>query len=307
MNKRPYQDVWRNGHLVQAGRRECSERYGAIARVLSGAFGRGFTVADVGGWDGYFAVRLAEELDAKATNIDSRRIDLPCHRRMKVTADNVLTIGEQDAILCLSVLHHMEDWRAVYAGLKAQAKVLLVEVCHPDEAKGQLSPVMKLTAHRIAEQYAVVSGDATQTIVETPCLDRPSVRRPTFLIHGDRWGAERSILGVAEAGSGRASKLMGELEPEEWGALGYVPCLGTLNVAVAPADADWLKSQPGVKAPGLGRSTHYVPVSVEGIPCHVHFARSPRGRAEKVIELVSAVKLLDALGIANGDRVEIKA
>ncbi len=297
--KKPYQDIWRNGRLVAKGRRECEKRYQAIRTVLEGELGRGFSVADVGGWDGYFAVRLAEDLGAKATNIDSRDIKLPCHRRMKVTADNIGQIGFNDAILTLSVLHHMPDWQEVYEGLKRQCLLLVVEVCHPDEAKGSLSPVMRETAHRVDAIYEAVRADAVETIIETPCLDRPTVKRPMFLVR-------RGVLGTVEAGTGKAAALMRETAPKDWRELGYEPYPGTLNVAVSEVGWTWLKSLPGVKAPGLKRSPHYVPVQIRDIEGHVHFARSPGGRPEKVIELVSPVSFRDA-GYTDGSRIRVVA
>ncbi len=301
--KKPYQDIWRNGKLVTPGRRDCAGRYEAIKTALEAELGRGFTVADIGGWDGYFAVRLAEDLGCDAANVDRRDIKLPCHRKLDVTAATVADIGFHEALLCLSVLHHMEDWREVYAGLKGQCLLLAIEVCHPDETTGPLSPVMRQTAHRIAEQYEAVSADAVATIAETPCLDNPRIKRPTFLV---RIG----VKGRIEPGTGKAAELMAETQPEDWAALGYVPSPGTLNVAVPEIGHDWLKGLPGVKAPGLHRSTHYVPVLAGGEPAalaggepaHVHFARSPRNRPEKVIELVAERSFRDA-GWQDGDDI----
>ena len=344
-------DLWRDGKLVRRGRRDCAGRYEAIRDALEREIGTGFTVADVGGWDGYFPVRLAEDLDATAENIDPRRINLRCHRQLKVTAETVDQVGFHDAILCLSVLHHMPDWLEVYEGLKAQCRILIVEVCHPDEAAGD-SPVMQLTGERIAPVFEAVSADAEDILCETPCLDDKRILRPTYLIHGVAWtdeadgsgedeggggesgiivggpdsvvigdkGAERVVVGIVESGSGKAAELMGE-EDLDWSPLGYEPFPGTLNVAVSEEDRDWLKSLPGVEAPGLRRSTHYVPVRIPGVTvaadadtavslvdveAHVHFARSPAGRQEKVIELVAPVELRTLRGYQDGDTIEVK-
>lgn len=320
--KTPYQDIWRDGKLVRRGRRDCAGRYEAIRDALGRELGHGFTVADVGGWDGYFPVRLAEDLDATAENIDPRHSNLRCHRQLRVTAETVGKVGYHDAILCLSVLHHMPDWREVYEGLKAQCRVLIVEVCHPDEAAGD-SPVMQLTGERIAPVFEAVSADAEDILCETPCLDDPAILRPTYLVRGtaamvagpgpvtigDK-GPERVIVGTVESGTGKASGLMQE-DGLDWSPLEYEPFPGTLNVAVAAEDRDYLKSLPGVKAPGLRRSPHYVPVRIASergdVDGHVHFARSPAGRPEKVIELVAPVGLRDLLGLDDGDAVEVRS
>lgn len=306
--KTPYQDIWRDGKLVRRGRRDCAGRYEAIRDALGRELGSGFSVADVGGWDGYFPVRLSEDLGAAAENIDARHSTLRCHRQMKVTAETVGKVGYHDAILCLSVLHHMPDWREVYDGLKAQCKVLIIEVCHTDEAAGD-SPVMKLTGERIGPVFEAVSADAEDILCETPCLDDKRILRPTYLVRGDcakpeiAAESERAIVGVVESGTGKASGLMQEADLD-WSSLGYEPFPGTLNVAVSAEDRDYLKSLDGVKAPGLRRSTHYVPVKVDDVGCHVHFARSPAGRPEKVIELVAPVCLRD-LGYDDGAEIVV--
>ncbi len=56
MGRPPYQDKWRDGELVEKGRRECADRFAAIAEEL----GEVRHVVDVGGWDGYFARRFVE-------------------------------------------------------------------------------------------------------------------------------------------------------------------------------------------------------------------------------------------------------
>jgi hypothetical protein len=280
--KKPYQDIWRNGRLITPGRRDCAGRYEVIRAALESELGRGFSVADVGGWDGYFPVRLAEDLSAHAENIDSRDIPLACHRRLNVTAKTVGEVGYHDAILCLSVLHHMEDWREVYEGLKAQCLVLICEVCH-----------------RVADIFETVSADADALLCETPCLDNPRNQRPMFLVRS-------GVKGTVEPGTGKAAALMAETDDVDWAELGYVPVPGTLNVAVPAAGADWLKSLPGVDAPGLRRSRHYVPVRVGDIEGHVHFARSPKSRPEKVIELVAPVSFREA-GYSDGAQIVVVA
>lgn len=315
--KQPYQDIWRKGKLVKKGRRECAARYEAIRETIEAYCGRGCTVADVGGWDGYFPTRLREDLKAKATNIDPRRISLPYHRQMRVTAKNVDEIGPHDAILCLSVLHHMDDWEAVYEGLKRQCPVLIIEVCHPDEV-GSDSPVMRETGHRIAPIYERVMAEAAELLCETPCLDDQSISRPTVLVLPAAEAASEPqdddgdtpvhrVLGIVEPGTGQAAELMAETDPEEWESLGYEPFSGTLNLCVSEEDHAWLKTLPGVQAPGLKRSTNYVPAEFAANGCtaagHIHFARSPRGR--KVIELVAPIHLKSALCVDDGDSVEV--
>lgn len=291
MKKKPYQDIWRDGQLVQRGRRECEHRYEAIRSVLERELGRGFSVADVGGWDGYFSVRLAEDLDARSLNVDKRNTPLPVpYMRLQVTAGNVGQIGEHDAVLLLSVLHHMEDWQSVYEQLREQCLLLIVEVCNPEEATGN-GRVIRETAHRMAPQYERVSADAAEKITESPSIDEPELKRPVYLIRC-------AARGTVEQGSGKAAPLM---EEEDFSALGYEPYPGTLNVRVGQRVRDWLQNLPGVEGPGLKRSTHYVPVQVEGQRCHVHFSRS-----RATVELVAPVNLREALNVTDDDTITLR-
>jgi hypothetical protein len=264
---------------------------------LERELGRGFTCADIGGWDGYFAVRLAEDLGAKTLNVDQRESDLPNHRQMTVDAGNVGNLGRFDVILALSVLHHMEDWREVYGALRRQCLLLVVEVCHPQEAASQ-SPVLMRTGHRVAPIHEQVSADASELVTETPCLDDERLRRPMYLVRQGAWG-------VVETGSGQAAGLMTKTKPTAWKALGYDPHPGTLNLSVTSEAREWLEGLSGVKAPGLGRSTNYVPVSVGSIPAHVHFARSKTG-PRRTVELVAPVNLRETLELADGDMLEVR-
>ena len=294
-----YQDLWRDGQCVVKGERTCSERYQAIRDLLERELGRGFSVLDIGGWDGYFTTRLQEDLNAKVTNVDERWSDDPGHVRARVTAENIEQFGNYDVILMLSVLHHMEDWEEVYRKARRQCLLLIVEVCHPDEAKGKVSDVLQRTGYRLAPQHERIMADAAEVICESPPIDRPKLRRPTVLI---RQGAR----GTVETGTQQASALMELTAPAEWRQLGYEPYPGTLNVRVTDAARRWFEGLPGVIAPDLRTSEHYVPVIIEGINGHLHFSRQDVGRDTRPVEVASASHLRTVLGLTDGDRVDIR-
>ncbi len=177
------------------------------------------------------------------------------------------------------------------------ARIYCIEVCHPQEAASQ-SPVLMRTGHRVAPIHEQVSADAAELLAETPCLDDPQVKRPMYLVRQGAWG-------MVERGSGRAAELMAGTKPTAWKALGYEPHPGTLNLSVTSEARAWLEGLPGVRAPGLGRSTNYVPVTVGGGPAHVHFARSKPG-PRRTVELVAPVNLRDSLALADGDMLEVR-
>lgn len=136
-----YQPRWVNGQEVGTGIRKAAPRYEAIAAELGEA--RGFTVLDLGAYNGYFSLRLAEEFDATCTAVDDYR-GLPgalaeagddrvtgvFHR---LTQEEFSALPEYDVILCLSVLHHVPWWEELLAGLRDKARLLFVEVASANE------------------------------------------------------------------------------------------------------------------------------------------------------------------------------
>lgn len=306
MARIPYQDIWRGGRLVQQGRRECAGRYAVIRDYLGRELGEGFTVADVGGWDGYFPVRLAEDLTARATNIDARSVNLAGtgveHIQMRVDARTVQTLGRYDAILALSVLHHMEDWADVLAALRERSRILIVETPHPDEvADAGRSETLRITGHRFAALYEAVMS-AGEVIGESVPISSPGLARPIVAIRNE---AEPGIEGVVEDGTGKAAVGMRSWPREVWEPLGYIPVPGTMNVRVGMAGKAQVRELPGVHLDVDDPNTDYRPVLIAA------GEREARGHvrlnASRVtVELVSDVHLRSVLRVANGDTVTIR-
>ncbi|MFW6031144.1 MAG: class I SAM-dependent methyltransferase [Myxococcota bacterium] len=174
-DKRPYQDIWRDGRLIERGRRDCSTRYLAIRDALEEHVGYGFTVADIGGRDGYFLVRLYEDLAARGTLIDPRPADLPGHiRHVKAKYKPKQDIGTYDVILLLSVLHHVGDWKAFYESLRARCRWLIVETANPEETFKRERPLEEIDRR--------LSMDAEGYLCFSRSLKGPY--RPTYLVRG---------------------------------------------------------------------------------------------------------------------------
>lgn len=296
MTKRPYQDQWRDGQLVRKGRRDCEGRYHAMAELLAGAA----TVADIGGWDGYFSRRIAEDHDVAVTLVEQRNVpDLArtgiVHRKMTLDASNVDTLGHHDVILTLAVLHHMPDWEQVYNRLRAQCDLLIVEAAHPQEAAAgrPLTPTLTATRPQIGPSYdrATRDGDVFHITSGPNGVDRPMV------------AIRNTLTGVVEDGSGRARPYMQEQAEDFWGPLGYLPHPGTLNVRVGRAGRQWASLLPAA----VERSTEklpgpYWPVTVgDAVDGHVRLSRS-----KVTVEVVAPVPLRETLKLSNGDTVEIR-
>jgi 2-polyprenyl-3-methyl-5-hydroxy-6-metoxy-1,4-benzoquinol methylase len=136
-----YQPRWVGGREAGTSIRKAAPRYEAIAGQLQGR--RGFTVLDLGAYNGYFSLRLAEDFDASCTAVDNwrglplalaeaddDRVRAVCER---LTPATLRALGSFDVVLCLSVLHHVTWWEQMLAQLQKQARMLFIEVASANE------------------------------------------------------------------------------------------------------------------------------------------------------------------------------
>lgn len=284
--KSSYQDIWRDGKLVAKGKRDCVERYDLIRLALQKRIEPGFTVADIGGWDGYFGIRLTEDMDANATNIDQRVKQLPIrHRVMNVNADTVEDVGYHDVILVLSVLHHMDDWLEVYNVLRSLCRLLIIELAHPDEA--ETAKVARADVNTSPSYYHVMNDGLLLGTTPGP----NGVDRPLLLIRNAAWGR-------VEDGSGRCGKI---LAVTDMSPLGYQPYPGSLNVRIGREACDWIAAHDHLTIPSSRSDDRYVPVVVNDCECYASFQRD-----KDVVELIASHRLRDELNLSNDDTVEIR-
>lgn len=288
MGRRPYQDKWRNGQMIEKGRRECANRFEHVAAEI----GDVSSVVDVGGWDGYFARRFAET-GAQVTLIEPRNVpDLPAeivHEQVRV--DATTDIPECDAALALAVLHHMPDWPEVLTNLRRASRTLIVETAVPAELDGKLSPTLIETGDRIAPIHKLLT-DIGQTFASTPGPN--GVTRPLIAVP-NRW------TGTVEDGRRVAS----EHHVTDW-PLGYEPVPGTLNVRVGRSGAAWVRRLPnGVEFDPYKLSGPYFPITITLPWGHVTNGHVRTSGARAAVEIVAPVNLRDEFGLTNDDEVEL--
>lgn len=178
---KPYQPLWSDGRQVQDGIRECGTRYAAIARVLDAAIPGRPHILDFGAYGCYFGTRLAEDFSASVVAVDPEPFLVESYREprrgtialinRRLAASEIPDLGEFDAALCLSVLHHLPDWRDYLDALLASATILFVETPHPDETL----PEAKAHSHT-RDIIAAMEALNAVPIAETPGWDRDFVR-----------------------------------------------------------------------------------------------------------------------------------
>lgn len=132
-----YQAVWKDGREVRPGQRDCAGRYEAIRRELHRF--HGFSVLDVGAYEGYFSIRLAEEFGARCVAVDDYR-GLPeaelktsdggrvLFVRQRFERDDLDRLSGYEVTLLLSVLHHVPWWREMLATAVTSSRLTFVEL-----------------------------------------------------------------------------------------------------------------------------------------------------------------------------------
>lgn len=173
-----YQPTWANGREVKPGRRPCDSRYAAIANYLAGR--QDFTVLDFGSHLGYFSQRLHEDFNADCTAVDDYQhlTEKPGVTVIneRLTAAQVRKLGTFDVTLCLSVLHHVPQWKAMLSAILDSAPIVFLEVADPDET------LPGARTHGKSEQiFAAIEGTGARVLTHTKGFD-DNYHRPLWVL-----------------------------------------------------------------------------------------------------------------------------
>ncbi len=159
-------------------RRNSDARLSAIGEYLGDA--RGFTCLEFGALDGYFSARLADQYGAQCTAVDDSQhlagtpgVTLINER---LTPTQIRKLGTFDVVLCLSVLHHLPQWKATLSALLDAAPLVFVETANTGET------LPKAKAHgSSASIHAAVEDAGGIELCRTPGYDA-SFDRPLWVI-----------------------------------------------------------------------------------------------------------------------------
>lgn len=307
---RPYQDVVRAGRIIRGRRTGSSARLAAMQPFLS-ALRQPFTVLDLGAAEGYFAQRIAEEYGATVLAIDAAkhpdtrvRRGRVVRRVRRITAETLPELGSYDVVLALSVLHHCPDWRVLLPALVTATRAhLFLETPDPAEQ-------LRVAAARaeLGELAAAVGAIAPAVLARTPGIYARDLARE-LRVHAAaplRWS------GVVTAGSGNHGRFSRAFRDAVAPLLGYRMELGSLNVRTALPAVRPLLGAPAIRFYHRRRyhgrmdtvDYLYWPARVGGIACHAMIP-GRRVHGPEWIELVAPVHLRTALGLGDGDAVEV--
>ncbi|MCH9732851.1 MAG: hypothetical protein K0U84_24860 [Actinomycetia bacterium] len=158
-------------------RRHSDARLAAITEYLGDP--AGLKILDLGALDGWFSHQLANRgalctaADDHPTLTEAPGVTVINER---LTPTKIRALGEFDAAICLSALHHMPSWRATLNALLAVAPLVFVETAHPDETLPKASH--HKDSGRITNAIEKAGGVAITT---TPGYDA-KYQRPLWVI-----------------------------------------------------------------------------------------------------------------------------
>src|SRR3990167_9862017 len=142
-----YQPVWVKGKVnsYYKFQRESEDRYVPIHELAS-KFKRRFSVLDIGSNYGYFDIRLMETFDCVCVLLDDKivepilkenlMLDRSVVVRRKVHPKELEALARSehfDIVLCLSVLHHFEDYERVYRAARQLGWWTIFEIPGADD------------------------------------------------------------------------------------------------------------------------------------------------------------------------------
>lgn len=172
-----YQPLWINGREVGVGLRDCNTRYRAIADSLHASPGAIGSALDFGAYGCYFSARLAEDFNASVTAVDGDPVLADSYHKpqrgsvslvvKRLEPKEIQDLGWFDVALCLSVLHHHQDWKRYLMALLDAAPILFVETPHPAE----VLPNALGHNHSEAIIATMLNDLQAQPLVQTPGWD----------------------------------------------------------------------------------------------------------------------------------------
>src|SRR5690606_36522577 len=98
----------------------------------------GFTLLDIGASEGYFSIRLSEELGAKPTLLEKKAELLNIAAAQNNSDINVIlgrfdakklaSLGSFDVIVALSIVHHFPNWGEMIKQILSMGDTVIIEL-----------------------------------------------------------------------------------------------------------------------------------------------------------------------------------
>jgi 2-polyprenyl-3-methyl-5-hydroxy-6-metoxy-1,4-benzoquinol methylase len=303
-NLKPYQDIWVNGAMIHHGKRTCGRRYKLIYDCLVQRYRPGFTLLDIGASEGYFSIRLSEDLHARATMLEKKsslsaivQAQANSRLRAKIGRFDIQTLkslGNFDVVIALSIVHHFPNWGEMLKHILDMGDTAIIEL-----------PTLNKRATKRAESAASMlemlkwynptligetSGYAEESRRQLWCIDFATPPSSTSVITG--------IVTSGRSSSARQAKHYCGGYFENFATQVYP---GTLNLRIQPRlhfkNAIIINSAKGPYC--------LFPCKIEGLSAYI--VKPPRAKNRpNSLEIMASVHLREVFGLKDGDSVLVE-
>ena len=301
---KPYQDVWIQGHLFKSGKRSCARRYKLIYDCLRERYRPGFTLLDIGASEGYFSIRLAEDLQAHPTMLEKKRslklvASMQRNRDLRlqsgeISAASLMKQGQFDVIIALSIVHHFSDWGRIVKHVLSMGDTVIIELPsenerstkRSDSATGMLNVLQWYQPKLIGE----TSGYAEEFKRQIYVVDFPALPHLPHLVKG-----------VVTAGRSSSARQKKHYQGAVKELLGITLFPGTLNLVIDKK----LYFKNAIKIDSEKGPYHLFPCKVEGIPSYIVKPPRAKNRSDS-LEIFSEFHLREVFGLNDGDSILVE-
>lgn len=177
--------------LGYQAKRDCVGRYEAIAPLLD-QFERNFTLIDLGAGEGYFGTRVKKDYDATVVLVEGQDLYkgplMHIKRQLSAYEINEFAKGEHfDVVLCLSMLHHVPDWRGFLQGVFALGEHIFLEIPTPNDLRCFERP-------NVADQYEFLTRMESKSLGTFESFHGYKDGRRMLYIHNPKYEVENTAF-----------------------------------------------------------------------------------------------------------------
>ena len=304
MGFKSYQDIWLKGQVIQDGKRTCARRYKLIFDALAERYRPGFTLLDIGASEGYFSIRLAEELNARPTMMEKKREIVAIANAQgnknltpvigRFDKDTIAKQGNFDVVIALSIVHHFPDWGQIIKQILSMGDTIIIELPaqnerstkRADSATGMLDVLHWYNPKLIGE----TAGYAEETKRQLWVVDFPAPPTGPNVVQATVAGGRSS--------SARQSKHYRAGFQKHFG-MPVFP--GTLNLKLTKR----FHFKSGFRVPSDKGDYFMFPCKFEGLPAFV--VKPPRAKnRSNTLEILAPVSLREVFGLVDGSTVIVE-
>ena len=292
-----YQDIWLKGQVVQDGKRTCARRYKLIYDALAERYRPGFTVLDIGASEGYFSIRLSEDLGARPTMLEKKAEivsiasaqENPNIRAVTGRFDKktLSRLGKFDVIIALSIVHHFPNWGAMIKQILLMGDTIIIELPAQNERSTKradaASGMMEVLQWYQPKLIGETAGYAEEAKRRLWCVDFPSA--PT---------GDNIVTGTVTGGRASSTRQVKQYSAGFLHHAGTAVFPGTLNLRLDRQ----VHFKNGLKIESAKGPYYLYHCNIEGLAAYVVKPPLAKNRAG-TLEIMASVPLREVFGLED--------